>query len=104
MGEVVSIAYPLILSQMSLTLQVFVDRLFLTWYSTEAVAAAVTALLVTWSVVGLCINTGEYVTTSSEVSCPPRTAWSGCSPAAGWTFQRRGEGSHPPGRHRPNLE
>jgi len=62
-GEVVSIAYPLILSQMSLTLQVFVDRLFLTWYSTEAVAAAVTALLVTWSVVGLCINTGEYVTT-----------------------------------------
>jgi multidrug resistance protein, MATE family len=62
-GEVLTIAYPLVLSQMSLTLQVFVDRLFLTWYSTEAVAAAVTGLLVTWSVVGLCISTGEYVTT-----------------------------------------
>ncbi|HEY2946706.1 MAG TPA: MATE family efflux transporter [Vicinamibacteria bacterium] len=62
-GEVLSIAYPLILSQMSLTLQVFVDRLFLTWYSTEAVAAAVTGVLVAWSVVGLCISTGEYVTT-----------------------------------------
>jgi MATE family multidrug resistance protein len=63
MGEVLSIAYPLILSQMSLTLQVFVDRLFLTWYSTEAVAAAVTGLFLTWSVVGLCISTGEYLTT-----------------------------------------
>ena len=61
--ELLAIAYPLVLSQMSLTVQVFVDRLFLTWYSTEAVAAAVTGLLVTWSVVGLCINTGEYVTT-----------------------------------------
>ncbi len=62
-GEVLTIAYPLVLGQMSLTVQVFVDRLFLTWYSTEAVAAAVTGLLVTWSVVGLFVNTGEYVTT-----------------------------------------
>ena len=61
--EVLSIAYPLILSQMSFTVQVFVDRLFLTWYSAEAVAGAVTGLFVTWSVVGLCIGTGEYVTT-----------------------------------------
>jgi MATE family multidrug resistance protein len=63
MGEVLSIAYPLILSQMSFTVQVFVDRLFLTWYSAEAVAGAVTGLFVTWSVVGLCVGTGEYVTT-----------------------------------------
>ena len=63
MGEVLAIAYPLILSQMSFTVQVFVDRLFLTWYSAEAVAGAVTGLFVTWSVVGLCIGTGEYVTT-----------------------------------------
>jgi MATE family multidrug resistance protein len=63
MGQVLSIAYPLILSQMSFTVQVFVDRLFLTWYSAEAVAGAVTGLLVTWSVVGLCVGTGEYVTT-----------------------------------------
>jgi MATE family multidrug resistance protein len=62
-GEVLAIAYPLILSQMSFTVQVFVDRLFLTWYSPEAVAGAVTGLFVTWSLVGLCIGVGEYVTT-----------------------------------------
>lgn len=61
--EVLSLAYPLILSQMSFTIQVFVDRLFLTWYSADAVAGAVTALFVTWAVIGLCIGTGEYVTT-----------------------------------------
>jgi multidrug resistance protein, MATE family len=62
MGEVLAIAYPLILSQMSFTVQVFVDRLFLTWYSAEAVAGAVTGLFVSWSAVGLCIGTGEYLT------------------------------------------
>src|SRR2546428_12011389 len=62
-GEILSISYPLILSQMSLTLQVFVDRLFLTWYSTEAVAAAVTGAIVAWSVVGLGISTGEDLPT-----------------------------------------
>jgi MATE family multidrug resistance protein len=62
-GEVLRLAYPLILSQMSFTIQVFVDRLFLTWYSAEAVAGAVTALFVVWAVIGLCIGTGEYVTT-----------------------------------------
>ena len=36
--EVLVIAYPLILGHMSFTLQTFVDRLFLTWYSPEAVA------------------------------------------------------------------
>ena len=61
--EVLHLAYPLILSQMSFTIQVFVDRLFLTWYSAEAVAGAVTALFVVWAVMGLCIGTGEYVTT-----------------------------------------
>src|SRR5688500_19233607 len=61
--EVLLLAYPLILSQMSFTIQVFVDRLFLTWYSAEAVAGAVTALFTVWAVIGLCIGTGEYVTT-----------------------------------------
>src|SRR5574341_1487206 len=60
--EVLSLAYPLILSQMSYTLQVAIDRLFLTWYSPEAVAGATAALFTTWSLVGLCIATGEYPT------------------------------------------
>ena len=41
--EVLAMAYPLILSQLSFTVQTFVDRLFLTWYSADAVAGAVTA-------------------------------------------------------------
>src|SRR4029453_13541308 len=61
--EVLAISYPLILSQMSFTLQTFIDRLFLTWFSPEAVAGAVTALFATWGLVGLFIGTGEYLTT-----------------------------------------
>jgi MATE family multidrug resistance protein len=61
--EVLAISYPLILAQMSFTVQVFVDRLFLTWYSPDAVAGAVTALFTTWALMGLCLGTGEYVTT-----------------------------------------
>jgi multidrug resistance protein, MATE family len=61
--EVLRVSYPLILSQMSFTFQVFVDRLFLTWYGPEAVAGAVTGLLTTWSVIALFIGTGEFLTT-----------------------------------------
>jgi MATE family multidrug resistance protein len=61
--EVLAVAYPLILGQMSFTVQVFVDRLFLTWYSAEAVAGAVTGLFAVWALIGLCIGTGEYLTT-----------------------------------------
>jgi MATE family multidrug resistance protein len=62
-SEVLRLAYPLILSHLSFTLQTFVDRVFLTWYSTEAVAGAVAGLFVTWAVMGLFIQVGEYVTT-----------------------------------------
>ncbi|MGH6962391.1 MAG: MATE family efflux transporter, partial [Dongiaceae bacterium] len=57
------LAYPLILSNMSFTVQTFVDRLFLTWYSAEALAGAVTALFTVWVLMGLFIGTGEYLTT-----------------------------------------
>jgi MATE family, multidrug efflux pump len=62
-AEVLAIAYPLVLGQLSFTLQTFVDRLFLTWYSPEAVAGAVTALFATWALIGLFIGTGEYLIT-----------------------------------------
>src|SRR5262245_18466396 len=61
--EVLAVAYPLILSQMSFTFQVFVDRLCLTWYGPEAVAGAVTGLFTTMSLIGLFIGTGEFLTT-----------------------------------------
>jgi MATE family multidrug resistance protein len=63
MGEVLGMAYPLILSQLSFTVQTFADRLFLTWYSEEAVAGAVMALFATWALIGLFIGTGEFLTT-----------------------------------------
>jgi len=57
------LAYPLILAHLSFTLQTFVDRLFLTWYSPEAVAGAVTGLFAVWSIIALFTGTGEYLTT-----------------------------------------
>ena len=61
-AEVLRLAYPLVLAQMSFTVQTFVDRLFLTWYSTDAVAGAVTGLFTTYGVIALFIGTGEYLT------------------------------------------
>jgi MATE family multidrug resistance protein len=60
--EVLVVGSPLILSHMSFTLQTFVDRLLLTWYSAEAVAGAVTAVIATWAFLGAFIGTGEYLT------------------------------------------
>lgn len=60
--EVLLLAYPLMLSQLSFTLQTFIDRLFLTWYSPEAMAGAVTGLFAVWVVMGLFIGTGEFLT------------------------------------------
>jgi MATE family multidrug resistance protein len=61
--EVLVLAYPLMLAHMSFTVQTFVDRLLLTWYSAEAVAGAVTGLFTTLSVMALFSGTGEYLTT-----------------------------------------
>ena len=61
--ELTRLAYPLILSHLSFTLQTFVDRLLLTWYSAEAVAGAVTGLFAVWAVIALFTGTGEYLTT-----------------------------------------
>src|SRR5262249_36765942 len=61
--EVLGIAYPLILSQISYTLQTFIDRVFLTWWSAEAVGGAVTGAISTMTLVGLFLATGEYLPT-----------------------------------------
>jgi MATE family multidrug resistance protein len=61
--EVAVLAYPLILGHLSFTAQTFVDRIFLTWYSVEAVAGAVTGIFAVWSVMVLFTGTGEYLTT-----------------------------------------
>ena len=50
-GEVLGLALPLVLSTSSLTLQVFIDRLFLAWYSADAIAAAIPAVCMLWLLV-----------------------------------------------------
>jgi MATE family multidrug resistance protein len=57
------LAYPLILSNLTFTLEIFLDRLFLTWYAPEAMAGAVTGGFTVWVLVGLFVGTGEYLTT-----------------------------------------
>jgi MATE family, multidrug efflux pump len=48
---------------MSFTLQTFLDRLFLTWYSPEAVAGAVTGVDTTFALIATFTHTGQYLTT-----------------------------------------
>jgi MATE family multidrug resistance protein len=60
--EVLNLGLPLILSMMSVTLHHFVNRIFLTWWSTEALAGATTAGLAIYVLTGLFNGTAEYAT------------------------------------------
>ena len=57
------IAVPLILSTASWSVQHFVDRMFLAWYSAEAIAAAMPAGMLHFSVVSIFMGTAGYVST-----------------------------------------
>ena len=61
--EVLQIAFPLILSTGSWTIQHFIDRIFLTWYSQEAIAASMPASMVSWTVTSLFVGTASYINT-----------------------------------------
>ncbi len=61
--ELFRIATPLIFSAGSLMLMHFVDRMFLTWYSTDALAASTQASMLNWSLSSLAIGTVSYVNT-----------------------------------------
>jgi MATE family multidrug resistance protein len=62
-GEVLKIAFPLILSTGSWTIQHFIDRIFLTWYSQEAIAASMPASMVSWTITSLFVGTASYINT-----------------------------------------
>ena len=51
-GEVLDIAIPLIISTGTWSVLHFVDRMFLTWYSQEAIAAAMPAGLLSFTIMG----------------------------------------------------
>src|SRR5260370_25245868 len=61
--ELLRLAIPLILSSSFLTLQVTIDRALLSQASSDAVAAAMPAALVYWTVLTLLQNIANYATT-----------------------------------------
>jgi multidrug resistance protein, MATE family len=61
--EVLVLAFPLILSTGSWSIQQFVDRMFLTWYSPETIAAAMPAGIFNFTIMSLFIGTASYVST-----------------------------------------
>jgi MATE family multidrug resistance protein len=61
--NVLSVAFPLILSTASWSVQHFIDRVFLTWYSQETVAAAMPAGILNFAILSLFMGTAGYVNT-----------------------------------------
>jgi multidrug resistance protein, MATE family len=61
--EFLSLAIPLILSTSLWSIQHFVNRMFLTWYSPEAIAAALPAGLLSFAVASLFMGTASYTGT-----------------------------------------
>ena len=54
------LAIPLILSTGAWSVQLFVDRIFISWYSAEAIAAAVPAGILNFTFISLFIGTASY--------------------------------------------
>ena len=61
--QVLLIAFPLILSTGSWSIQQFVDRMFLSWYSAESLAAAMPAGILSFTVICFFLGTSSYVST-----------------------------------------
>jgi MATE family multidrug resistance protein len=61
--EVLVVAIPLILSTATWSVQHFVDRMFLSWYSAEAIAAAMPAGMLNFTMVSVFMGTAGYATT-----------------------------------------
>lgn len=59
--EVLRVAIPLVLSTASLTLMLFVDRLFLSWHSQSAVAASTPGGITYFTICSLFLGTAQYV-------------------------------------------
>lgn len=61
--ELIVIAIPLALSSGSVTLMHVIDRMFLTWYSPDALAAVMPASMFNWTLLSLFVGTANYVST-----------------------------------------
>src|SRR5215218_10672802 len=63
LGTLLVLAWPLIISNSFTTIQIFIDRLFLSWYDVDAATAAVAANTVFWLPYILLFCTAGYVAT-----------------------------------------
>jgi len=61
--EVLAIAMPLVISTMSFTIMLFCDRMFLSWHSTEAMAASLSAGMLNWTMFSLPLGVAMYAQT-----------------------------------------
>ncbi|MCD5398693.1 MAG: MATE family efflux transporter, partial [Dehalococcoidia bacterium] len=61
--QVLSIAFPLVLSMGSVAIMLFVDRMFLTWHSVDAVAASMPAGMLNFALMTLFMGTAGYTST-----------------------------------------
>ncbi|MCM8758615.1 MAG: MATE family efflux transporter [Candidatus Omnitrophica bacterium] len=61
--EVIVLAFPLIISTSAWTIQHFVDRMFLAWYSTQAVAASMPAGLLNMLTTSIFVGTAVFTET-----------------------------------------
>src|SRR5580692_1951924 len=58
--ELMTVAVPLVLSSGSLSLMIAIDRLFLTWFSEDALAASLPAAALHWTAMSAFIGTINY--------------------------------------------
>jgi len=58
-----TLALPLVISTMSFTVMTFIDRMFLTWYSIDAVAAAMPAAMLQFTLLSFPLGVATYVNT-----------------------------------------
>jgi MATE family multidrug resistance protein len=118
---VLRLALPLVISSLSWTVMTFTDRMFLTWYSQDALAAALPAAVVFWTVIclpwGICTYATTFVAQYHGAQRPQRigaAVWQGIwvaliatpvviatVPWAHWLFQWAG---HTPEIERQEIE
>ncbi|RKX29660.1 MAG: MATE family efflux transporter, partial [Verrucomicrobia bacterium] len=84
MRQLLDVAFPLVMSTGSYSVMMFVDRMFLSWYSEEAIAASVPASMLNFSFLtffmGTVMYTSTFVAQYSGAGRPDRigtTLWQG---------------------------
>ncbi len=82
--EILVLAFPLILNTSAWSIQYFVDRMFLSWYSPEAIAASMPAGLLSFMTTSIFIGTASFVSTfvsqyhgSGQLEKIGRIVWQG---------------------------